>query len=171
MDVKEYGSRTAPVVLLQPVDAHDEETLEKEIALIRESAGEDFRLLAFRVGDWNRDLSPWPAPPVFGREAFGGQARDTLEDVLFAQDVNLDIRLEINSIRYLLDLVANSPLVTILSEEAIQQVRGFKAVPIKHPDGRMDGCLHYLKGAYHKIAAKKFVEFLKKNNSFNRTFA
>jgi len=82
MDVKEYGSRTAPVVLLQPVDAHDEETLEKEIALIRESAGEDFRLLAFRVGDWNRDLSPWPAPPVFGREAFGGQARDTLDEVL-----------------------------------------------------------------------------------------
>ena len=101
----------------------------------------------------------------------GLQARDTLEDVLFAQDINLDIRLEINSVRYLLDLVGSSPLVTILSEEAIQQVQGFKAVPIKHSDGRMDGCFHYLKGAYHKIAAQKFIEFLKKNNSFNRTFA
>lgn len=100
----------------------------------------------------------------------GLQARDTLEDVLFAQNVNLDIRLEINSVRSLLDLVGNSPLVTILSEEAINQVHGFETVPIGHPDGRMDGCYHYLKGSYHKNAAQKFVEFLKENNSFNQTF-
>ena len=96
----------------------------------------------------------------------GLQARDTLEDVLFAQNVNLDIRLEINSVRSLLDLVGSSPLVTILSEEAIHQVTGFEAVPIDHPDGRMDGCYHYLKGAYHKTAAQKFVELLRENNSF-----
>ena len=100
----------------------------------------------------------------------GLQARDTLEDVLFAQNVNLDIRLEINSVRSLLDLVGSSPLVTILSEEAIHQVQGFEAVPIDHPDGRMDGCYHYLKGAYHKMAARKFVEFLKENNSFNQAY-
>ena len=29
--------------------------------------------------DWNRDLSPWPAEPVFGTEAFGGQADAFLE--------------------------------------------------------------------------------------------
>ena len=98
----------------------------------------------------------------------GLQARDTLEDVLFAQNVNLDIRLEINSVRTLLDLVGSSPLVTILSEEAIHQVTGFEAVPIDHPDGRMDGCYHYLKGAYHKMAAQKFVELLRENNSFHR---
>ena len=100
----------------------------------------------------------------------GLQARDTLEDVLFAQGVKLDIRLEINSVRSLLDLVGSSPLVTILSEEAIHQVQGFEAVPINHPDGRMDGCYHYLKGTYHKMAAQKFVEILKENNSFNQTF-
>lgn len=98
----------------------------------------------------------------------GLQARDTLEDVLFAQNVNLDIRLEINSVRTLLDLVGSSPLVTILSEEAIHQVTGFEAVPIDHPDGRMDGCYHYLKGAYHKMAAQKFVELLRENNPFHR---
>lgn len=112
-----------------------------------------------------QDLSRFP----LALPSKGLQARDTLEDILFAQNVNLDIRLEINSVRSLLDLVGSSPLVTILSEEAIHQVQGFEAVPIAHPDGRMDGCYHYLKGAYHKMAAQKFVEFLKENNSFNQT--
>ena len=113
-----------------------------------------------------QDLSRFP----LALPSKGLQARDTLEDVLFAQDVKLDIRLEINSVRTLLDLVGSSPLVTILSEEAIHQVQGFEAVPIAHPDGRMDGCYHYLKGAYHKIAAQKFVEILNENNSLNQSF-
>ena len=109
-----------------------------------------------------QDLARFP----LALPSMGLQARDTLEDVLFAQNVNLDIRLEINSVRSLLDLVGSSPLVTILSEEAIHQVTGFEAVPIDHPNGRMDGCYHYLKGAYHKTAAQKFVELLRENNSF-----
>ncbi|MEE3463450.1 MAG: LysR substrate-binding domain-containing protein, partial [Candidatus Cryptobacteroides sp.] len=55
-----------------------------------------------------QDLSRFP----LALPSRGLQARDTLEDVLFAQNVDLDIRLEINSIRYLLDLVGSSPLVT-----------------------------------------------------------
>ena len=78
MDVYEYGNREAPVVLLQPIGEHDPAAVENEIAVIRERAREDFRLLAFRVADWNRDLSPWKAPAVFGREDFGDGAADTL---------------------------------------------------------------------------------------------
>ena len=111
-----------------------------------------------------QDLSRFP----LALPSRGLQARDTLEAVLFAQDVDLDIRLEINSVRSLLDLVGSSPLVTILSEEAIHQVQGFEAVPIDHPEGRMDGCYHYLKGVYHKMAAQKFIELLQDRNSFNR---
>ena len=108
-----------------------------------------------------QDLSRFP----LALPSKGLQARDTLEDVLFAQDVKLDIRLEINSVRTLLDLVGSSPLVTILSEEAINQVQGFEAVPIAHPDGRMDGCYHFLKGSYHKNAARKFIELLTASES------
>ena len=110
-----------------------------------------------------QDLSRFP----LALPSRGLQARDTLEDVLFAQNVDLDIRLEINSIRYLLDLVGSSPLVTILSEEVIHQAEGFEAVPIAHPASRMDGCYHQIKGAYHKLAARKFIELLKENNSGN----
>jgi len=98
----------------------------------------------------------------------GLQARDTLESILYAEDVDLDIRLEINSIRLLLDLVGNGLLATLLSEESIRGIKGLEAIPVAHADGRMDGCYHYLKGSYHKMAAQKFVELLQQRNSTNR---
>jgi len=100
----------------------------------------------------------------------GLQSRDTVESMLYTEDVNLDIRLEINSVRSLLDLVANSSLATMLSEEAIQGEKGLEAIPIAHPDGRMDGCYHYLKGSYHKKTAQKFVELLRQRNTSNHNF-
>ncbi|MBQ2330906.1 MAG: LysR family transcriptional regulator, partial [Bacteroidales bacterium] len=51
-----------------------------------------------------QDLSRFP----LALPAKGLQARDSLEAVLFAQNVKLDIRLEINSVRSLLDLVGSS---------------------------------------------------------------
>ncbi len=42
---------------------------------VRRHTGGDFSLAAVSGFDWNADLSPWPAPPVFaGGEAFGGGA-------------------------------------------------------------------------------------------------
>ena len=51
---------------------------ERVYALLSQSTSAPFRLLAFQVEDWNRDLSPWPAPPVFRDQAFAGQAAQTL---------------------------------------------------------------------------------------------
>ena len=72
----------AAPLLIQPVDDHDLEYLDEEVRLISEmTSGKPFTLVAFKVDDWNRDLSPWEAPPVFGSEAFGGGAEDTLRFV------------------------------------------------------------------------------------------
>lgn len=38
-----------------------------------------FILAAYESESWNDDFSPWPAPAVFGTEAFGGRADSTLE--------------------------------------------------------------------------------------------
>ncbi len=82
MNVLEYGSPAADLVLLQPVDDHDLEGMDHEIEAIRSQLHKDFRLLAFKVEDWNRDLSPWEAPAVFGAEAFGDGAQETLDEIL-----------------------------------------------------------------------------------------
>lgn len=63
-------------VLLQPIDARD--TLSQEMPLLAAQTTQSFLHVAFPVEAWNVDLSPWDAPPVFGREAFGHGAADTL---------------------------------------------------------------------------------------------
>ena len=82
MEILEYGNINAQIILLQPVDGHDLDTIESEIAAIRKNTDEDFRLIAVRVGNGNRDLSPWEAPAVFGKESFGNGAAKTLDEIL-----------------------------------------------------------------------------------------
>ena len=82
MDVLEYGNKASRIVLLQPVGEHDPEFIRKEIGAIHEEVPEDFLLMAFRVRNWNRDLSPWKAPAVFGTDDFGDGAADTLSEIL-----------------------------------------------------------------------------------------
>ncbi len=78
----EYGNRASSSVLIQMADDHDLSVIESEVDAITERAGDDFHLIALKVNDWNRDLSPWNAPPVFGDEAFGDGAEETLLSVL-----------------------------------------------------------------------------------------
>lgn len=67
-------------LLIQPVDDHDISVLDSEAAHIeRLSGGRGFTLAAFKVNEWNEDLAPWEAPPVFGDAAFGSGAAETLE--------------------------------------------------------------------------------------------
>lgn len=77
-----FGNAAAPDVLVQPVDSHDLGFIEDEVKEIRRLAGDGFCLLAVKADDWNRDLSPWQAPAVFGPEGFGGRADRTLEEIL-----------------------------------------------------------------------------------------
>ena len=66
-------------LLVQPADDHDLAVLDSEVAEIQRLYGAGFRLVAFKVDDWNADLSPWEAPPAFGNEPFGGKAAQTLD--------------------------------------------------------------------------------------------
>ncbi|MBR1457601.1 MAG: DUF4298 domain-containing protein [Oscillospiraceae bacterium] len=77
------GDAAADTVLLQMVDEREEASLEEEFLQIRERTdGAAFLFAAVRVRDWDRELSPWAAPPVFGGEDFGGGAEETLSLLL-----------------------------------------------------------------------------------------
>ena len=78
----EYGDPASRRILIQPADEHDLAGIENEAAAIAALAGPDFRLIAVKIADWNRELSPWEAPPVFGKEGFGGGAEETLAEIL-----------------------------------------------------------------------------------------
>ena len=82
METREYGPESAPIVLIEPIGDHDSEGIEAEYNLIRRYTDKEFRLITVKVDDWNRDLSPWKAPAVFGREDFGDGAEAFLRIIL-----------------------------------------------------------------------------------------
>ena len=74
-----YITDTAKYLLIQPVDEHDIKVLDNEVEEILKNTDELFSLIAFKIEDWNNELSPWEAPPAFGNKTFGSGAKDTLE--------------------------------------------------------------------------------------------
>lgn len=81
-----YKSGETDALLIQAIDDHDSELLDKEVETIESFTNKPFMLAAFLIEDWNRELSPWEAPAVFGRENFGSGASETLS---FITDVLL----------------------------------------------------------------------------------
>ncbi|WP_036929302.1 alpha/beta hydrolase-fold protein [Prevotella sp. MA2016] len=76
-----YRDEAATHLLIQPIDEHDLEVLEQEVEAIRNLSDKPFSLVAFMIEDWNQELTPWAAPPVFGKIPFGNGAEKTLEFV------------------------------------------------------------------------------------------
>ena len=74
-----YITDAAKYLLIQPVDEHDIEVLDNEVAEIQDNTDKQFSLIAFKIEDWNNELSPWEAPPAFGNKSFGSGAKGTLE--------------------------------------------------------------------------------------------
>lgn len=72
-----YRQEGTRILFLQPVDKHDEGLLDRQLEQM-EPSPLLFALAAFSILDWNKELSPWEAPPVFGKTPFGGGAGETL---------------------------------------------------------------------------------------------
>ncbi len=66
----------ARFVWFQPTFDEDYGSLDRELGLI--SSGQPFGFVAFPLKHWNDELSPWPAPPAFGDEPFGGKGGQML---------------------------------------------------------------------------------------------
>ena len=76
---KIYSHDTPKYLLIQPVDDNDIEVLQNEAEEIEHHISAPFTLVTFRIYDWNSELSPWTASPVFGKHDFGSGASDTLK--------------------------------------------------------------------------------------------
>ncbi len=82
MEINEFGNESAQVVLIQPVGDHEIDLIENEINWISDNTEISFKLITFKINDWNRELSPWKAPAVFGKEDFGDNAASTLNEIM-----------------------------------------------------------------------------------------
>jgi len=66
-------------VLIQPVDEHDIDVLDNEVRYISENISKNFSLAAFKIDDWDSELTPWEMPLLRGKGNFGNEAGKTLE--------------------------------------------------------------------------------------------
>ena len=73
------GTDRPEYLIIQMMDNHDLEKLDSLVEHIDRLVKAPHLHVSVRVDSWNRDLSPWPAPPVFGDEPFGDGASKTLE--------------------------------------------------------------------------------------------
>ena len=90
----------------------------------------------------------------------GLQARNALEKILEKYPCELKLRAELNEVNILLKLIRQNHLVTVLAEASIHNEKGIRAIPLDVPDNEMEGCVHTLKGAYHKRSMKEFIRLL-----------
>ena len=130
-----YGNPDAPIVLVQMVDDHDLEGMGSEISEIQKLAGKDFCLAAFKVRNWNADLSPWQSPAVFGEEGFGDGAKDTLSEVL----------------KYCTDrdktyIIGGYSLAGLFALWAVYQTDVFKGAAAASPSVWFPGFVEYMRG-------------------------
>ena len=72
-----YGEAHAEYLLLQMTGEHELQSMDNEVVAIAQS-GQNFLFAAVPVENWNDALSPWDAPAVWGKQGFGGKARETL---------------------------------------------------------------------------------------------
>ena len=74
-----YLNENTEYILIQPVDENDISVLDNEVKHIGENIDRNFSLVAFKIEDWNSELTPWEMPLLRGKGNFGDGAAGTLE--------------------------------------------------------------------------------------------
>lgn len=109
------------------------------------------------------DLERFP----FAMPAKGLQARNTFDRIVDGLDYRFDVRLEINEVNVLLDLVrASDRLFTVVSQAAVVRTPGIKSLKLDQMGTQMEGSFHVLKDAYMKRSTKEFLRMLCENRQY-----
>lgn len=78
-----FGSAVARYIVIQPMDENDRKELPNQIEMLRELYPvDDWAILPVMIKDWNHDLTPWTAKPIFGKVGFGNGAENTLKYIV-----------------------------------------------------------------------------------------
>ena len=73
-----FADEVPKVLLIEPMDERDLEFLDREIETLKAGTDRPFALATLIIEDWNHELTPWAAEPVFGKDPFGNGVPATL---------------------------------------------------------------------------------------------
>lgn len=145
-----YADERPAFLLIRPVGKHEAEMQDQLTEALRKETGEPFLLAGFEVEYWNRDLSPWKEPPVFGPESFGDGAASTLR---FIQESFITVIME----RYALPrdipvILGGYSLAGLFSLWSAYQTDAFTAAAAASPSVWFLGWIEYAKA--HRFQGK-----------------
>lgn len=98
--------------------------------------------------------------------AKGMQARNAFDNITETKDYKLDIRLEINEVNLLVDVIRGTQMVTVLSHATASHMPGIKTIRLEQSNTSMEGSFHVKRGAYCKNATKEFLRLLCKTRPY-----
>lgn len=147
-----------PSMVAQDIDSHI--LFDNRLAVLVSDSHPLARLDSIRLSE----LEKFP----FALPAKGLQARNTFDRIIDGGDYRFDVRLEINEVNLLIDIVrASNDLVTVLSEAALVRTpSGIKVLTLDQQGTQMEGSFHVLRNAYMKRATKEFLRILCENRSY-----
>lgn len=109
------------------------------------------------------DLEKFP----FAMPAKGLQARNTFDRIVDGLDYRFNVRLEINEVNVLLDLVrASDKLFTVVSQAAVVRTPGIRSLRLDQAGTQMEGSFHIPSDSYMKRSTKEFLRMLCENRSY-----
>ncbi|MCR5654391.1 MAG: esterase [Lachnospiraceae bacterium] len=149
-----HGQEDPAYLFILPMDGGEMKELPAFLGYMEQASHPAFALVAFMIGDWNKELSPWDAPAVFGRESFGHGAAETLafvtEDlvpyVAALADLPTDIKL----------VLGGYSLAALFSLWSSYQTDAFYAVSAASPSVWFQGWRDYI-GAKECLAERVYL--------------
>ncbi len=144
-----FSSESASCLLLQLGDGNDLAALKEEVGQIEKSSTVPFDMVFLGIDDWNGELSPWTAPPVFGDEGFGDGADETLtfvENVLVPDSIS---RFGLNDESPV--IIGGYSLSAFFSLWSAYQTDRFSAVSCASPSVWFPGWIDYAKTHCPKV--------------------
>ncbi|MDE6217396.1 MAG: LysR family transcriptional regulator [Muribaculaceae bacterium] len=93
--------------------------------------------------------------------AKGLQARNYFDSITEGNSSSMRIRMELNEVNILLQLISRSNMISVLAEASVHNFRGVRAIRLNFPSNEMTGCVHTLRDSYHKRSMQEFVKMLR----------
>ena len=131
------------VLLLQPVDERELEEVNKIAEGIFSESPINIIYVAYVIGDWNKELSPWYAPAVFGKYDFKGEGKRTLNFISGTLIPEIKNRYLLND--NIKKIIGGYSLAGLFSLWAVYQTDMFDSVVAASPSVWFEKFLDYTK--------------------------
>ena len=138
-----YLNENTEYILIQPVDENDISVLDNEVKHIEENADRNFSLVAFKIADWNSELTPWEMPLLRGKGNFGDGAAGTLKFIKndLIPSLSEYINAENKEIKYIL---GGYSLAGLFSLWSVYQTDIFEGIAAVSPSVWYKGWIEYV---------------------------